>query len=141
MKVTYVVLCDYALFGAGQKTSLIDVFHRIDVENLPAEYRQAFVAFEILVEGPRERGVIPVRIACVDSDEKVVFEEEGKLSIEKELAELDLLFVQNTVRLTDIELETYGKYEITIYVEDEPLRSTNFWVVSSSPSDDGEEPA
>jgi hypothetical protein len=116
MQVNFAHLCDFALMSAEGKLSLIGLFSRIVVPQLPAVLQQSFVAFEIELDYTEIGTPVDVRVEIVDADGAKVIKGTHHVPTQGQGKPGDRALIPQVMRLPPLQFGRAGSYDINIFL-------------------------
>jgi hypothetical protein len=127
----WLILCDYAFLDVSRKICIIGAFDKVFAPAVPSALHQSSIAAKLL-GNPNENVNFRIVIARPGG---------GQLaSIQGNLLIPDSGAAQIQVNIAGLALPDYGPYSVTIYTENEVMKTTSF-VVDPPPAAQHQVPA
>lgn len=141
MKVSFALLCDYALLSSDMKLSALGFFSRIRTAQFPAIHPRAFLVFEIELDYTEVGKDFTVKVECVDADGAPILQARTQIRTEGSGKPGDRPRIPQFLQLPPLTFKKAGAYDINIFAGGDlsPYHLT-FDVVLIEPSEQGSGP-
>jgi hypothetical protein len=118
MNVAYMHLCDYAMHSQDLKTSVIGIFSRIQVADLPSLQMGGYLVFGLETEGGSMAfpDSITIRVECLDPSDNVVFALTGESGQTRIAPTSPVSIAHQIVKLPAFPLKETGVHRIRVSV-------------------------
>lgn len=128
MKINYGFLADYASLSREGKLSIMGIFSRIGVPELPATHPQAYIAFEVEMHYGEVGEAFELRVEIRDPEGAVLFERKGRMQAKGDVRPGDIPRIQQILPVQNLELQREGRHDVNFYIQGEMKRAVSFEV-------------